>query len=81
MISNLSRRPDPAELQRLQELLSRLDPQSELAVDAHSGEILVRGEFDEAQLATAIAEAGIRAFPVKAKAEDTGGCCGSCGCG
>jgi hypothetical protein len=65
-------------LQALRELLARLDPDSELLVDDHSSEVLVRGDIDPAQLEAALRQAGLD-MRVADRAGD--GCCGSCGCG
>lgn len=64
-------------IQALRELLAGLDPDCELQVDAASGEMLVRGNIDPAELDAAIKASGLGLRI----AGSGGGGCGGGGCG
>ena len=67
---------DNASIQSLRELLAGLDPNCETLLDEATGDMLVRGSIDPAELDAAIAESGLR----MRVADRTGSECG-CGCG
>ena len=69
-----SHAPDP--IQALRELIAGLDPECEVLGDEISGDVLVRGSIDPAELDAAITESGLR----MRVADRTGSECG-CGCG
>ena len=67
---------DDASIQSLRELLAGLDPNCEILLDEATGDMLVRGSIDPAELDAAITESGLR----MRVADWTGSECG-CGCG
>ncbi|HQX94406.1 MAG TPA: hypothetical protein PLJ91_07205 [Thermomonas sp.] len=73
-----SHAPDP--IQALRELIAGLDPECEVLVDEISGDVLVRGSIDPAQLDAAIKASGLGMRIADSAGESGGGCCGGCGC-
>ena len=67
---------DSASIQQLHELLAGLDPNCEILLDEATGDMLVRGSIDPAELDAAITASGLR----MRVADRTGSECG-CGCG
>lgn len=74
MITNLSRIPEPAELEKLRALVRDFDPDGRVTVE--DGEVLVHGHLDGERLLRAAADAGIRITPTIAPGSE---CCGGCG--
>lgn len=67
---------DSASILSLRELLAELDPDCEIVLDEATGDMLVRGSIDPAELDAAITSSGLR----MRVADRTGSECG-CGCG
>lgn len=67
---------DSASIQSLRELLAGLDPDCEIVLDEATGDVLVRGSIDPAELDAAMTASGLR----MRVADRAGSECG-CGCG
>jgi hypothetical protein len=67
---------DSTPLQALRDLLAGLDPACELLLDEATGDMLVRGSIDPAELDAALMASGLR----MRVADRAGSECG-CGCG
>jgi hypothetical protein len=77
MFAQLPQAADAKAIASFRELLARIDPEAKVFMDDHSGEILVKGQFDAQQLAGAIEGSGLS---LKVVSAGGGGCCGGCGC-
>ena len=67
---------DSSSIQSLRELLAGLDPDCEVLLDEVTGDMLVRGSIDPAELDAALEASGLR----MRVADRAGSECG-CGCG
>lgn len=77
MFAQLPNATDTKALDAFRAILATMDPDAKVFMDDHSGEVLVKGQFDAQQLANAIQSSGLGMKVLSAG----GGCCGGCGCG
>lgn len=63
--------------------LRQADPEAVVRIE-HGGQLSVSTVLDESEVLTILESLGVGAAPVRASRDDdeqTGGCCGGCGCG
>lgn len=76
MFAQLPKAADARALDAFRSTLAEIDPDAKIFMDDHSGEVLVKGQFDAQQLADAVERSGLG---IKVLVAGGGGCCGGCG--